>query len=188
MKHCPQCNLDYFDNTLEFCLEDGAKLFLVSNQKPSTIQNNETPTVTKSNSPNSATEKTLHLPFPTAVQNINTEETNRAANFQTVPPQETIASNALVRETDLNYKILEIAPIVLALSHNWWQWLYLNNQYYSSLATYVLSANFLMWVLLLIAGATVSLLALRHSRNRIFIYTSLIILSINLLLFLVPKR
>ena len=26
MKHCPKCNADYFDNMLEFCLEDGTRL------------------------------------------------------------------------------------------------------------------------------------------------------------------
>jgi hypothetical protein len=31
MKKYPRCKLNYSDNTLEFCLEDGAKLFLSQN-------------------------------------------------------------------------------------------------------------------------------------------------------------
>lgn len=31
MKRCPRCNIDYFDNALEFCLEDGARLSPLAN-------------------------------------------------------------------------------------------------------------------------------------------------------------
>jgi len=74
------------------------------------------------------------------------------------------------------------------LAHNWWQWIYLNNQYYSSLSSYVLSANFLMWLLLLAAGATVSLFAVKRCKDKGFAFVSLVVLSINLILFLVPRR
>jgi hypothetical protein len=86
------------------------------------------------------------------------------------------------------FKDLEIPPIVVSLSHNWWQWVYLNNQYYSSFSSYVFSANFLMWLLLLVGSAVVGLLAVKLCRNKGFVYTSLVILAINLLLFLVPER
>ena len=33
MKRCPKCSADYFDNMIEFCLEDGAKLSDISDVK-----------------------------------------------------------------------------------------------------------------------------------------------------------
>jgi hypothetical protein len=45
-----------------------------------------------------------------------------------------------------------------------------------------------MWLLLLITGGATGLLAVKYGRNKGFAYTSLVILAINLLLFLVPKR
>jgi hypothetical protein len=83
---------------------------------------------------------------------------------------------------------LEIAPIVIALALNWWQWIYLNNQYYSSFSSYVLSANFLMWLLLLTTGTALSLFAVKRCKNKRFAFASLVILSVNLILFLVPRR
>ena len=83
---------------------------------------------------------------------------------------------------------METAPIVLALAHNWWQWLYLEKQYVSSITEYILSANFLMWLLLLASGILVSLLAVKHSKDKTLGIISLVALAINLILFLVPRR
>ena len=85
-------------------------------------------------------------------------------------------------------KILEISPLVIALAHNWWQWVYLNNQYYYSFGSYVFSANFLMWLLLLATGGIIGLISLKKNQNKSFAIAGLVILAINLLLFLVPKR
>ena len=180
MKRCPKCNLEYFDNTLEFCLEDGSKLFNVSNY-------DEAPTVTRPNPANPSTEKTVNLPYSKPPATLRFEAVNQANN-QTV--EKTVTAPDLLKDkvTDKTFRILETAPIVVSLAHNWWQWIYLNNQYYPSLTAFLLSANFLMWLLLLITGAAISLLALKYSRNKGFAYTSLVILAINLLLFLVPKR
>lgn len=180
MKRCPKCNLDYFDNMLEFCLEDGSKLYTVSAY-------NETPTITKPNPSNPATAKTVSLPYSKTPGALQFEASNRAGN---PPIEKTVAATDLLKEkvTDKTFRILETAPIVLSLAHNWWQWIYLNNQYYSSLTGFLLSANFLMWLLLLITGGATGLLAVKYSRNKGFAYASLVILAINLLLFLVPKR
>ena len=50
MKRCPQCTTEYYDDMLEFCLEDGAKLHTVS--KPKT----DAPTITKPNPPDLLTD------------------------------------------------------------------------------------------------------------------------------------
>jgi len=147
---------------------------------------NETPTVTKSSKPNPTTNDTVNLPISSIPQTLETTVPNKAqASF----PTETINSNPLRKKVaSQGYRALEIAPIVISLTHNWWQWVYLNNQYYSSFSSYVFSANFLMWLLLLAASAIVGLFALKLCQNKSFAYTGLIILAINLLLFLVPKR
>ena len=175
MKRCPKCSIEYFDNTLEFCLEDGMRL--VSELSYET----ETPTVTQTNKPKSSTEKTVNLPFSNPAKSLEFIDAN---DFQTIPKPDLVKE----RVAQQSNKVLEIAPIVIALAHNWWQWIYLNNQYYSSLSSYVFSANFLMWLLLLAAGATVSLFAVKFCKNKGFAFASLVILSINLILFLVPRR
>jgi hypothetical protein len=179
MKRCPKCQLDYFDNMLEFCLEDGSKLVTMP-----TV--GEVPTVTKLNPSRPTTEKTVNLPYSKSPAPLPFETTN-PANNQTI---EKIGGSDLLKEKVAvkTFRILETAPIVLSLAHNWWQWIYLNNQYYSSLTGFLLSANFLMWLLLLMTGGATGLLAVKYSRNKGFAYTSLVILAINLLLFLVPKR
>ena len=82
----------------------------------------------------------------------------------------------------------EYASIAIALAHNWWQWLYLEKQYVSSILDYIFSANFLMWLVLLVSGTAISLFVVRRSDRKIFGILSLVILAINLILFLVPRR
>jgi len=175
MKRCPKCSIEYFDNTLEFCLEDGMRLVSALSYET------ETPAATQSNKPNPSTEKTVSLPFSNPSKTLDFGGANK---FQK------IIQTDLVKEkiTQPGNKFLEIAPIVFALAHNWWQWIYLNNQYYSSFSSYVLSANFLTWLLLQAAGATLSLFVVKRCKNKSFAFASLVILSINLILFLVPKR
>lgn len=175
MKRCPKCSIEYFDNTLEFCLEDGMRLISAHSYE------NETKTITHSNKPNPSTEKTVNLPFSKPAKTLKFGGAN---DFQTIP-QIDLLKEGVAQQSN---KVLEIAPIVIALAHNWWQWIYLNNQYYSSLSSYVLSANFLMWLLLLAAGAAVSLFAVKRCKNKEFAFASLVVLSINLILFLVPRR
>jgi hypothetical protein len=182
MKRCPKCSIDYFDNALEFCLEDGTKLVITTNS------GEEIPTITKSNKPNLTAAETVNLPFSIPAKTLEFSS-HDLTNVKKIPQIETAKSN-LIKETVTlqSYKVLEIAPIFISLAHNWWQWIYLNNQYYSSISSFLVSANFLMWLLLLIAGTSISLLAIKKSPNKGFAFTSLVILSINLILFLVPKR
>lgn len=182
MKRCPTCNVDYFDEMLEFCLEDGARLIFVSNPE------SEKQTVTNSSKQNPTNADTVSKPFsniPDTTQ-VAIPQTNNAQpvffreNKDLLPESEKGASTGS--------KVLEVAPIVVSLAHNWWQWVYLNNQFYSSFTSYVFSANFLMWLLLFIVSVALGLLSLRFCQKRAFAYTSLVIVAVNLILFLVPKR
>ncbi len=175
MKRCPECNIEYFDITLEFCLEDGTRLVLNSTYQT------ETPTVTRANKPNLSTEKTVSLPYssPADTLKISNEKSPQALSPVTLVDE---------KAAQQRNRILEIAPFAVALAHNWWQWVYLNNQYYLSFSSYVLSANFLMWLLLLVAGTTLGLLGIKRCQIKAFSFASLVILSINLILFMVPKR
>lgn len=171
MKRCPKCNADYYDNMLEFCLEDGTRLTSLSSQHGTPA------TVAAQPARQTAADKTLSMPLSTQPKEQEVE---------------TVVAKALVPtpiSTELSQnKVLEIAPAVIALAHNWWQWLYLEKQYYSSFMEYVFSANFLMWLLLLAGGVAISLYSLKRSERKGFAYTGLVILAINLILFLVPRR
>ena len=175
MKRCPKCNLNYEDNSLEFCLEDGTRLASPTNF------NTEIPTVTHSNNPNSTTAKTVSLPFSEQAANPDLQIAEKSPIF----PQTTQIKEKAIEQTN---KMLEIAPVILALAHNWWQWIYLNKQSYSSFVEYVFSANFLVWVLLLVIGAILGLVSFKRLQNKGFAIVSLVTLAINFILFLVPKR
>lgn len=177
MKRCPKCNVDYFDNMLEFCLEDGTKLLVVSETSGGSAAK------TGAAPARSTVEETISMQAPIVPP---------APQPLEKPEIETVVTRGLVQEAQPDRsnstRALEIAPVVVALMHNWWQWLYLENQYVSSIASYVFSANFLMWVVLLGAGIALSLRALKSLQDKAFAYISLVILAINLLLFLVPRK
>ncbi len=174
MKRCPKCHADYFDNVLEFCLEDGTRLSFAS--QPVGVATS--PTIQQKPATN---------PQPGPLSNLNSEATVviRKAGETEWPGLEKSMLSAKQSQTA---KILETAPIVLALAHNWWQWLYLEKQYISSITEYILSANFLMWLLLLGSGTAVGLLSVKHSKDKTLGIISLVALAINLILFLVPRR
>lgn len=176
MKRCPKCNTEYSDVTLEFCLEDGMRLVLNS------ASHTETPTIIRSNKLDSiAADETVAFPYSKPQDIPKTPDKNHKHAFpQTILTDE----NSIQRRI----QILEISPLIIALAHNWWQWIYLNNQYYSSFSSYVLSANFLMWLLLLATGICLGLFGIKRWQTKEFSIASLVILSINLILFIVPKR
>lgn len=178
MKKCPQCQLEYFDNMLEFCLEDGVRLIDYNRPKTTAAVPEKQKDVflqTETAAP--------HGPQKTVL--FESAQTSRPAKMEN---EQVTMQTVITERTGKTTQILEIAPIVISLAHNWWQWLYLEDQYYTSFTTYVFSANFLMWLLLLAAGTTVSLFSLRSARNKGFTYASLVILAVNLLLFVVPRR
>lgn len=173
MKRCPKCNVDYFDNMLEFCLEDGTRLTLLSAPVTS-----ESPTVR----PTAA--ETVSLPVPKTLD-AEIVQPQPANSFETIAAKRD-APLDLVKER--GYEAIGNVPIIIALAHNWWQWLYLEKQYMSSVMDYIFSANFLMWLLLLVSGVAVSLFVVRSGTKKVAAITSLVILAINLILFLVPRR
>jgi magnesium-transporting ATPase (P-type) len=160
MKKCPKCNREYSDRTLEYCLEDGARLV--------------SPVLTKTS------EETVVLPNTEVLPNFETNPIE--------PAKATKVQELKEKAVDQGYKVLEIIPIVFALIHNYWQWLYLDKQRFSTVGEFLLSVNFVVWLLFLLVGTGLSIFAIKLSKNKGFAVTSLIILAINLLLIIIPRR
>ena len=182
MKRCPKCSSQYFDNMLDFCLEDGSKLLVVSevlDRKPLRA----VPPSTKS--PTQA--DTLFIPQNGAITNpIDAEvETTQRSNFKS---QLQIKSEKIKTSlTEKWFLFLKFTPMVLAIAHNYWQWLYLAPKSSSPLSDFLLSYQFLIWFLLLISGAVFGIISLKYGKSKSFAITALIILAINALLSIVPK-
>lgn len=164
MKRCPKCDAEYLDNTLEFCLEDGTRLIL--NNNPTTAKT----AVLNDFSLQSPVE--LETSKETIAQN---KDTNKLTNIK-------------AKAASQGIKIIEIAPIVLSLTHNYWQWLYLNKTNYYDTISFLTSSHFVVWLLLLISGAMASFIALKYGKNKGFAMVSLVILAINFLLSIVPTK
>jgi hypothetical protein len=172
MKRCPKCNRS-FDTSLDFCLEDGSRLISLPAASAQ---------VTTESKPTKTADQTVAFPIAKA---------NSVSEFIRTDEVETVVAKAngiLPRSATPTNLIFEYAAIVIALAHNWWQWLYLEKQYMSSIMEYIFSANFLMWLLLLAGGTAVGLFVVRKSERKVFGILSLVILAINLILFLVPRR
>ena len=169
MKRCPKCNAGYFDNMLEFCLEDGTKLVGTSETAAAVTQKNVTP---------------MPATYPPGPM------TERSSEETVVMPGHVVANPAVSTSEGIagNTRIQEFAPVVLALLHNWWQWVYLEKVYVYSWTDYLLSANFLMWLLLLASGTAAGLYSAKRSSTRIAGVIGLVTLAVNLILFLVPRR
>jgi hypothetical protein len=173
MKRCPKCNLEYDDNTLEFCLEDGSRLFSEHGKTlPQTVV-----------MPRSTLDATIET---AGLHNQNIPKTVDMSNVKsTVQEKGQVLKQTVVHQS---FKVLEILPIIISLAHNYWQWLYVNNQPSSDIMSFIISVHFLVWLILLIAGAILSIVAIKYCQNKGFAYTSLVILAINFILFLVPRR
>ena len=85
-------------------------------------------------------------------------------------------------------QLVTYTPLAIALLHNWWQWVYLEKTYVYSITDFLLSANFLMWALLLVAGTTLGIYSLKRSGNRTAAIIALVTIAINFILYLVPRR
>lgn len=166
MKRCPKCNVEYLDNTLEFCLEDGTRLVLSANNSPTTFK----------------TAVLTDIPKQLPIECSNSKETI-LQNKDTDK-----FSNIKEKVTYQGYKIIEVAPIVLSLTHNYWQWLYLNKTAYYDTIGFLTSSQFIVWLFLLMIGAISSFIALKFGKNKGFAIAGLVILAINLLLSIVPNK
>ena len=173
MKRCPKCNRS-FENSLDFCLEDGTRLNPIFDSGIAvTVESKGTQTAPPT------------VAYPIApVRDAANKLSNAVETETVVAKKEILGADAISKPSPA----FEYASIAIALAHNWWQWLYLEKQYTSSIFDYIFSANFLMWLLLLASGTAVSLLVVRRSERKIFGILSLVILAINLILFLVPRR
>ncbi len=176
MKRCPKCNADYFDNMLEFCLEDGTRLAFAPQSAAATVP--LTRVVSK-------TDEAAEMHGPIAER--KSEETVVIPGKSGLKANDAAAISAAGSNSQLT-RIVETAAVGLALAHNWWQWLYLEKTPTYSLTDFFLSANFLMWLLLLAAGTGAGIYSIKYSKNRTFAVIALVTLAINLILFLVPRR
>lgn len=166
MKICPKCKVEYLDNTLEFCLEDGSKLLLFNIENPT---NAKTAVLNNFSNP-------LPHKFETSKETVlQNKETDKLANIKE-------------KVTYQGNKVIETTPIVVALIHNYWQWLYLEKADYATTIAFLTSGQFSIWLSLLIVGIITSFIALKYVKNKGFAITGLVILAINLLLSIVPIK
>jgi len=177
MKRCPRCRADYFDEMLEFCLEDGEKLTAVSASGTALKE------PVKTNQNNIET-----MFFDASAELPKTVEVKNPATVNQSPPSLTKSASLKENAVEKGYRALEIGTLVFALAHNWLQWLYIDRQNYGSLVNFLSSAEFLIWISLLLAGTAAGLLTLKLSRKKGMAYAGLVILAINFLLLLVPRK
>lgn len=178
MKICSQCKKNYYDETLEFCLDDGSRLSKIDSK------NNELLTATAIKPQTEMTQaETVELKNLPELQKNNLPETDREILKTITQKRENLKQNV----ANTSQKFLEVSPIVLALTHNYWQWLYLYKQPTYQLSAFFSSYNFIVWILLLLSGLIFGVFSLKYSRNKGFAITALIVLAINLILSIVPK-
>ena len=180
MKKCPQCQADYFDEQLEFCLEDGAKLAFV--RSTATVADTKVFS-TAENSVATAFFEQRGAEVPQTA-----DANSPAAKTTSLPADDTKLTSLKQNAVETGSRALEIGTLVLALANNWLQWLYIERQHYGTFTNFVFSVEFLFWLLLLFAGAAAGLLTLKLSRTKTLAYVGLVILAINFVLLLVPKK
>ena len=169
MKSCPKCDAIYYDETLEFCTEDGSNLIKPLNKTE------EIPTVLRTKIQDPTNAKTLNLPINATAEIQNNKIDDKILNIKE-------------KVTYQGIKTIEVIPIILALAHNYWQWIYFDKANFDKTIDLLISANFLIWILLLLLGGIFSFLALQYGKNKGFAITSLVILAINILLSIVPLK
>jgi hypothetical protein len=160
MKRCPKCHQIYNDQTLEFCLEDGTRLILTTDSSTINIK--------------------THLKTEVFGQKTDLIESTEKTNKNQITFKE--------KAFEKGYKTLEISTIVFALLHNYWQWLYLDKPNLYNLTDFFISLNFMVWFFVLIIGSVLSLTALKLCKQKSFPIVSLVVIAINVLLFIVPRR
>jgi hypothetical protein len=179
MKKCPKCQADYFDEMLEFCLEDGAKLSVAGSRataaETKAFNKDQKELETMFSGHGGEVPQTVEVRNPATVDQPAADRTEATVSLK----EKAVAKGS---------RALEIGTLVFALAHNWWQWVYVDRQSYGSISNFLFSAEFLLWILLLFAGAACGLLTLKFSRKKELGYAGLVVLAINFLLLLVPKR
>ena len=181
MKRCPKCNSEFYDESLVFCLEDGSRLLETENSKYIPLNNKNKNTKF---SDDFETEVLHEIP----TKDVILSDFNK--NQQTLEIQDNTNKITSIKEkaAQKGFKLIEILPVVFALSHNYWHWLYFDKAKFSSVWNFLISGTFLVWILLLFAGIIASLIAFKFGKNKQFAIVALVILAINLLLGIVPLK
>lgn len=189
---CPKCGRRYTDVAFEFCLEDGARLLQTAEDEPetrfgapATFQSKTSeivPPIVKRDHISSDWESRQNqetmfgLPTEKPPQTVAAENSQPSANEIISPAQKTVVKFA-------ENKAAAIVAVGLALAHNYWQWLYVAR------APNFEVLNFLVWLVLLVCAAAISVAVLRFNRGgKSLAIVGLIMLAINFLLYLVPRR
>lgn len=160
---------------LDFCLDDGERLVLLK-QKNDTF--NEI-------SPTQAKTEVLSNNFNRAV--FVTPDTKTTLQDELLNDLEN-QSPGIKQKVKMQWlKTLEIVPIILALTHNYWQWLYLARKSYYDFTSFFFSLDFIVWLILLAASAAFGIISLKYSKSKGFAITALVVLAINVILSIVPK-
>lgn len=178
MKECPKCQKNYYDETMEFCLDDGSKLHLQASSKQETLTVNSFKPIHQITQ-----DKTVQFNNLPDQKQSDTDANNFVFQPAIKEKKEIIKQNVAVT----SQKVLEVAPIVLALAHNFWQWLYLYKQPVYQLSVFLSSYNFLVWIFLLLCGFLFGGFSLKYSKNKGFAITALVVLAINVILSIAPK-
>lgn len=100
MKRCPECRRDYYDDTLSFCLADGAELvYGLSEDEPATAILHETAPLIEAG---------------TRAQ-INTTEADPPSNFGVTPEKQSSSANRAAKPRQSFYKPQLLGAIALAV-------------------------------------------------------------------------
>ena len=159
---------------LDFCLDDGERLLLLKENQAS---NNATQTQSKTVALDNKFNPTV-FDSPDTMTGIQKDWQADLLN----------KSEGIKQKVTLQWlKALEITPIILALAHNYWQWLYLTRKNYYDFSSFFLSLDFIIWLFLLITGAAFGIISLKYSERKSFAITALVVLAINVILSIVPK-
>ena len=181
MKKCPKCGTEYFDNRLDFCLEDGEKLSgsISQDEELWTI-----PTIRKENKDFTETQVLEDSELERADRTLEKKKEflNRPSS-DTTKKINRLKQNLSVR----GLKILENTALICALLHNFWFWLYFSRKPYNNFADYFISVEFIVWFLLLITGIMFGIISLKFNQNKIPAIIALVVLAVNFILSIIPK-
>jgi magnesium-transporting ATPase (P-type) len=163
-------------------MEDGSHLVQILADK------DEIPTVITNKINNTPTEKTLEF------SNISDPIKGYSKKAKPILSNEIkpkIDEKLTIFKEKVSYqglRTIEILPMILALANNYWQWLYLSKSSFGDTFSFLISANFIVWFLLLVLGLISCFIAIKFGKNKGFAITALVILAVNLLLTIVPLK
>ncbi len=170
---------------MEFCLEDGTPLVLMPQPQAEETLLKKPLRPTFPASPNAPlTEILPQNSLPLTQPSPQPPETIEQKTILTSP------KTAVIKEQVVHQgsKVLEILPIIFALMQNYWQWLYFSRPADFEFPQFLWSTNFLVWLVLFLCGIGFSISALKFVKNRGFAIVSLVILAINFILCVVPRK